>query len=704
MAKSTNEQPTTPDIDFALDPPQMTLLADGALGEQQWSTDVFQLQQTLGSVYDTLRFGNTPTPMAIALYGSWGTGKTSAMRWLRGLLQHWNKNGKGRNRTTVQTVWFEPWKYHTREAVWQGIIAEVILACMHVDRLKDKDGAAKKLIAATGAFGRSLGSGFLEALKAVKIKAGIADIAVGQAIDSMIDQVGQAARPEKAYLNEFETTLRDYIHTWLGKTERIVVFIDDLDRCLPKVALEVLEALKLYLSMEKLIFVVGLDRQVVDQLVCKHYNTLGVETKKARDYLDKMFQAEVHITPSQRRMGDYFTQVIDQLDTATQTDGQPGYWTHMLGERPEDDHEDAAPSDPPNYRGILETVLRDLAGNNPRQVKRLINSALTLGAGAVHVPTSDAKHDPQLRFAQGVQVYLIWRILDKVYEMDGHWVRQQTGCDFFDAFSKAVREHPEVKPPALAAEEPERAEGDDYSEAQPDKSRKPNRDKVALDQLREADDVYARFCHTAAAAQPIQKLLQLVNSQNLRQLMCVPFSQDVAMLAAGLVEEPSKEAAALETMSDTLKNAIASTIGKPVGELAPADLERVVTLRLRNKELTATDLTHVTGLSSLQSLDLMNAGVTDQVAKELAHLTTLRTLDLWDNKITDQGVKHLAELTALQTLDLRRTNVTDQGVKHLAELTALQTLYLNDTNVTDQGVARLKEQFDARGQKIRIYR
>src|SRR5206468_10942273 len=40
---------------------------------------------------------------------------------------------------------------------------------------------------------------------------------------------------------------------------RIVVFVDDLDRCLPESALQVLESMKLFFDLDGFVFVVGLD-------------------------------------------------------------------------------------------------------------------------------------------------------------------------------------------------------------------------------------------------------------------------------------------------------------------------------------------------------------------------------------------------------------------------------------------------------------
>jgi predicted KAP-like P-loop ATPase len=85
----------------------------------------------------------------------------------------------------------------------------------------------------------------------------------------------------------------------------MVVFIDDLDRCMPQIALLVLEALKLYLNLPKLVFVVGVDRSVVIKLVSEHYNELGLKDEKSRDYLAKMFQVEATVAPSEPEVADF---------------------------------------------------------------------------------------------------------------------------------------------------------------------------------------------------------------------------------------------------------------------------------------------------------------------------------------------------------------------------------------------------------------
>jgi len=82
--------------ELALAKPRLTIVSDAALSPEEAYRDSFNLDYLLGPVYDILRHPKTKMPMAIAIYGDWGTGKTTAMRWLHALLETWNKRGKGK--------------------------------------------------------------------------------------------------------------------------------------------------------------------------------------------------------------------------------------------------------------------------------------------------------------------------------------------------------------------------------------------------------------------------------------------------------------------------------------------------------------------------------------------------------------------------------------------------------------------------------
>jgi len=271
--------------DFATRPPRLRVLSDLPLECREAHVDSFELRYRVGPVYDIIRHPDTKMPLTIAVYGDWGTGKTSAMRWLEGLLKQWNQSGPPDDGVRVRSVWFYPWKYDSKEDVRRGLIAEVILNAIDIE-----NATTKTVISAAKKFGLFLGKSFLLTLASVKLKAKApGDVAEAEfnlaAIKEILAEYQEAAHPEKAYLNEFEDTLREWVKETVGKDgrkERMAVFIDDLDRCMPDVALQVLEALKLYLNIDNLIFVVGVDREVIDALVIEYYRKLGlVEAKQA---------------------------------------------------------------------------------------------------------------------------------------------------------------------------------------------------------------------------------------------------------------------------------------------------------------------------------------------------------------------------------------------------------------------------------------
>ncbi|MEZ6176813.1 MAG: P-loop NTPase fold protein [Candidatus Scalinduaceae bacterium] len=133
------------------------------------------------------------------------------------------------------------------------------------------------------------------------------------------------------------------------KSFRIVVFVDDLDRCLPDKAVELLEAIKLFLNIEGYLFVIGVDREVVKKGISYRYRHFEYNNEEKKDnfiispedYLDKMIQLPLELP------------VIEQGRKKT-------FIKSLMGKS--DDFKEH--SDLIIYAGI---------GENPRSLKRFIN-------------------------------------------------------------------------------------------------------------------------------------------------------------------------------------------------------------------------------------------------------------------------------------------------------------------------------------------
>jgi predicted KAP-like P-loop ATPase len=98
---------------------------------------------------------------------------------------------------------------------------------------------------------------------------------------------------EKSPTREIDELRKDFGEV-LAEVERtLVVFIDNLDRCLPDAAIGTLEAMRLFLFMHRTAFVVAADEEMVRRSVAKHF--AGLDPAHVRDYLDKVIQVPLRV-------------------------------------------------------------------------------------------------------------------------------------------------------------------------------------------------------------------------------------------------------------------------------------------------------------------------------------------------------------------------------------------------------------------------
>jgi hypothetical protein len=70
----------------------------------------------------------------------------------------------------------------------------------------------------------------------------------------------------------------------------LVVFVDDLDRCLPKTAIATLESIRLLLFLKRSAFVVAADNDFIEGAVRMHFAQSGITKDIATNYFDKLIQ------------------------------------------------------------------------------------------------------------------------------------------------------------------------------------------------------------------------------------------------------------------------------------------------------------------------------------------------------------------------------------------------------------------------------
>ena len=206
-------------------------------------------------------------PLVVSLSGGWGTGKTF-------MLQRWQKDlEKG----GYVSIYFNAWEDDFCNDPFVAIIGQItgIQPCEgYSDVLGKVENAAKKIIPFIlfKIMGKATG-GLIEK----------------ELFDSMKNEVLSNYEEQRKAKKELKDSLRKMSTKVKEKSGKPLVFIvDELDRCRPTFAIELLERIKHIFDVPNMVFVVGINR---DQL-CKSINSVYGEID-ANTYLQRFFHADL---------------------------------------------------------------------------------------------------------------------------------------------------------------------------------------------------------------------------------------------------------------------------------------------------------------------------------------------------------------------------------------------------------------------------
>ena len=201
----------------------------------------------------------------LGVFGDWGVGKTSFMRGLRDHIG--GKDGPG-----WPTVWFEPWKFRDEEDILIPFLNafKKVQVC-EADQTKRK--RFRETLKRAGGTLALVGSDVVLRW-ATGGKLGTKD--VRDAMKEVETELSRTVTRTDQFRERFEAAVGKLLEGSEGG--RLVVFIDDLDRCLPDRALAILNSLRLHLAAPGTIFVMGVSERIVE---------LAVETR-----FDKMMQVQ----------------------------------------------------------------------------------------------------------------------------------------------------------------------------------------------------------------------------------------------------------------------------------------------------------------------------------------------------------------------------------------------------------------------------
>ena len=255
------------------------------------------------------------TPMSIAIQGDWGTGKTSTLNLLKKNLEA-DKDTNG-----IKCVFFNTWQYsqfNMEDSLYVSFVHNLVKQC----------GGNDEILKTVAAFGK------LAFFKAV-------DWRFGANASEILDGFEKAKKDQMESVSKLQEDFAELVKK-TGK--RLVIFIDDLDRLNPEVAVELLEIIKLFVNVENSIFVLAIDYEVVVKGVRKKYGE-NLSEEKCRNFFDKIIQLPFKMPVERYNLTELVRKAVQEQ-------------THMTDEGV----------------NIVAEFISDVMGTNPRTFKRLVNA------------------------------------------------------------------------------------------------------------------------------------------------------------------------------------------------------------------------------------------------------------------------------------------------------------------------------------------
>lgn len=318
-----------------------------AINDSPSTTDSIGFAPFVTALSRLISHPETKTPLTVGLYGPWGSGKSSFMEQVKIDIK--------KNSDSIQQVDFNAWKHDASHNLWLvllqtlfvkleeplGFFEKYLYRLRGLIRNANKVKAISSIVLITVILFYFVGELGPEIIKAAKnqentepvltvlinsspgwisslLILGFLSPSVFGLMVKMLKPIGvnlsglisgRNFRESIETIEGFRGCFSSLIKLYLGENGRLVIYIDDLDRCSPDNAVEVIETINILLGIEQTIFVLGIDR---DKL------TLSVEAKYKDlielDYKQQQWSGhKKSLINDGRRFGEHFMEKMIQL-------------------------------------------------------------------------------------------------------------------------------------------------------------------------------------------------------------------------------------------------------------------------------------------------------------------------------------------------------------------------------------------------------
>lgn len=260
-------------------------------------------------------------PISIGVSGNWGTGKSSMVKMIGKELEKSNKAEK----TTYIFLEFNAWLYQGYDDAKTALLQSVAKKLSEELKKRHIPESDETLWKRFQKFTKrinwlqisKIGLPLLVGLIPGAAPTGVAAALISSIVNSIKtpDDKGKNAEAVETNLKEFLSNFDDILKDDETKSTtqqieelrkdfedileklniRLVVLVDDLDRCLPETAISTLEAMRLLLFVKRTAFIIAADEQMIRNGVRAHFGNVDLSDDLITSYFDKLIQVPITV-------------------------------------------------------------------------------------------------------------------------------------------------------------------------------------------------------------------------------------------------------------------------------------------------------------------------------------------------------------------------------------------------------------------------
>lgn len=301
----------------------------------------------------------TEVPFNIGVFGRWGEGKSSFLKMIEDQIDQSNSNVRSEMSYRTHIVKYDATEYSEKSKIWACILKELytkfeedkgefgrlkFFLYRFWNKAKEKKwayGINAFIFVTTIIFGAVL----TKSIEASKLKEAIISSTLGivpliltitNIVIPAIKGQLKLAKPIANYVTSnmiypsyddelgnkenLKEDLNDLLAVWLVKNERIVIFVDEIDRCSDKGIIELLESLQLFLKVKDIVIVMAIDINRISSVVCKSDKNM---LKHTLEYLEKYITLPIYLQEV-REYNTYINSLLDKEENNTRENEKNG--------------------------------------------------------------------------------------------------------------------------------------------------------------------------------------------------------------------------------------------------------------------------------------------------------------------------------------------------------------------------------------------